>query len=195
MAKIPVKVLKIVAPVVWDFTKKHGKEIAGLSSTIIDAQKGVKDYNKNKKQEKESLGKIHYRKSRYQQFNREVLKDLENMNRSELFRYKLEIEQYLNQIEIEKNNEFIIKKPLHSKRIGNWYNVLLQVRDWIELKDYQEYLFIFHNPNFQSKYFLGFEGLEEKFKIIISTNSNEKIHEFLDQNTTKNIEDIKKDFS
>lgn len=90
--------------------------------------------------------------------------ELDNKNRNELFQYILEVEQFIQQIKNEENKELGVRKPIHKNRIKNWNDILIQIKDKMDAKDYLEFIKIYNNPNYHSEYFQGFEGVAEKFK-------------------------------
>lgn len=112
----------------------------------------------------------------------------------QLFTHQLEVEQFINQIKNEGNKKSGLKKPLHSKRINDWKSILVQIEDKIVTRDYQEYLMIYNNLEYQSAYFEGYEGRIIKFKELVSKGILEDIYNFIQKTTRKNIDDIKRDF-
>jgi hypothetical protein len=197
MAKIPIKpivdTVKTQGPKVGKFVKGNWKEISQVVALV--SGKKTNDFRKSKKETKQYQGKIHYRKNRYGQYKTEILRDLDNKKRNELFQAKLEIEQFIQQITDEGNKELVVKKPLHSKRIKNWSEILTQIEDKMATKDYQEYLMIYNTPDYQSSFFEGFEGQLEKFKNLIDGHNIDELYEYLLTRTKRSKEDINKDFS
>ncbi len=79
--------------------------------------------------------------------------------------------------------------------MNNWNEILIQVKDKMDTKDYQEYLHLYNNPNYNSSYFEGFEGQIEKYKKLIENQNIEDLYNFIVAKTQKSLEEIKKDFS
>jgi len=176
--------------------KKHGPKM-------------VKIINNNKKEIKAWIGflglgdlikkhrekKVPYRKVRYYHYKTQLLNELDNQNRDELFQYMLEIEQFIQQIENEEKEDIGVKKHIHEKRIKNWNDILIQIKDKMSTKDYLEFIKIYNNPNYQSEYFKGFEGLVEKFKKLNNGEKYDDLLKYIAEITSRNIDQIKKDFS
>ncbi|MFC2947625.1 hypothetical protein [Virgibacillus sediminis] len=191
MAKIPVKpilgAVKYYGPKAKNLVKDNWRVAAPV---VLQGVESFKKYNENKHQQ----GKVPFRKLRYAYYNTEVLPNLNNRKKSELFQFKLEIEQFIKQIEEEEEKEVAVKKRIHSKRIIKWKDVLKQIEDKMAVSDYQEYLKIYNNIEYDSQYFEDYEGLINKFKTLIENNDKDKIHSFLLLNTNKSSNEIKKDF-
>jgi hypothetical protein len=120
---------------------------------------------------------------------------LDSQNRNELFKYILEVEQFIQQIKNEENKELVVKKPIHIKRIKNWNDILIQIKDKMYTKDYIEFIKIYNNPNFHSEYFKGFEGLVENFKKLNNREKYDDLLKYIAEITNRSIEQIKRDFS
>lgn len=199
MAKIPIKpiveTVKTQGPKVGKFVKDNWKELSKAVAIVGTTGKKANDYRKSKKETEQYRGKTHYRKTRHGQYKTEILRDLENKKRNELFQAKLEVEQFIQQIKDEGNKELVVKKPLHFKRINNWNEILTQIEDKMAMKDYQEYLMIYNNPNYNSSYFEGFEGQLKKYKNLIDGQNTDELYEYLLTRTKRDKEDIKRDFS
>jgi hypothetical protein len=198
MAKIPIKPIvdtaKTHVPKVGKFVKENWKEISQGAALVGTLGKKVNDFRENKKDTKLYDAKIHYRKNRYIKYKTEILPELDNKKRHELFQARLEVEQFIQQIKNEENKELVVKKPLHSKRIKDWNEILIQIKDKIETKDYQEYLMIYHTTNYHSAYFEGFEGQIVKFKNLIENSNTDEIYNYLFETTKRSKEEIKRDF-
>jgi len=186
-----VDIVKTQGPTVTKFVKQNWKEISGTASFVSTIGSGLKN-SKNSDQYKE---KLHYRKLRYSEYKTKILRELENKNRSVLFDYKLEVEQFIQQINNEERSELVVKKPLHSKRLNNWNAILIQIEDKISAKDYHEYLIIYNNPDYQSTYFERYEAQILKFKELINSGDIAKLYEYILTKTNKSIDVIKRDFS
>ncbi|WP_141769917.1 hypothetical protein [Bacillus massilinigeriensis] len=176
------------------FVKNNWKEISEGVALVGYVGKKAIDFRQSKKDTEQYQRKIHYRKTRHGQYKTEILLNLDNKKRNELFQAKLEVEQFIQQIKDEESKELVVKKPLHSQRINNWNEVLTQIEDKMAMKDYQEYLMIYNNPNYQSLYFEGFEGQIEKFKNLIDSQNTFELYEYLLTRTKRSKEDIKIDF-
>lgn len=196
MAKIPVNLIVDVA-------KKHGpkvinkfkdnKEIIAIVAPAAGAAatrlKKLIDDRKIALAEKEP-----HRKKRYSEFRNEILVSLQILNRLQLVNYKDEVESFIAQIEFEEKEEIALKKPLHSKRRDDWKKILIQIEDKIRLKDYQEYLKLFNNPNYTSNYFEGYDRKLNAYKKLIIEENIKEIHEFVFEQTGKSNETIQRDF-
>lgn len=198
MGKIPIKqivdTVRTQGPKVGKFLKDNWKDVTKAVAVVGPVGKKINDLRKDNNNSKQEQGKIHYRKGRYIHYKTQILSDLDNKKRSELFQHRLQVEQFIKQIKDEENKELFVKKPLYSKRINKWNEILRQIEDKMLIKDYQEYIMIFNNPNYQSVYFEGYEGHLEKFKNLIINQNIDKLYEFLISETKKNIEEIKRDF-
>lgn len=135
--------------------------------------------------------KDHLRKKRFAEYNQT---DFSTKNRAYLLRSKHEIENFLLQISAEEELELAIKKPMHSKRIKNWNSLLIQIEDQMAVLDYQEYLRIYNDLNYESSYFKGFDRLIEKYKKIINESSLEELVDFIHIQTKREIKVIETDF-
>jgi hypothetical protein len=199
MAKIPIKPIVDTAkkhgPKVGKFVKENWKDIPQGVAILGTFGKKVSDFTENKKESKQYDAKIHYRKKRYLKYKNEILPELDNKKRHELFQARLEVEQFIQQIKNEENKELVVKKPLHSKRIKGWNEILIQINDKIEIKDYQEYLMIYNTTNYHSAYFEGFEGQVVKFKNLIDNANIDEIYNYLFETTKRSKEEIRRDFS
>ncbi|MDE0641581.1 hypothetical protein PWJ77_14045 [Bacillus sp. CNPSo 3703] len=198
MAKIPIKpiinTIKDHAPRAGKFIKENWKEVVTVVERADAVGKRVNDYRKSKKAVKQNQGKMHFRKARYAHYKTKIMGELDNKKRRELFQYKLEVEQFIRQIKNEEDNELGVKKPIHSKRTKKWKEVLIQIIDKMKIKDYQEYLMLYNNPNYECNYFEGYEGEVEKFKRIINSDDYEELHNFIFSKTGKSKSEIEKDF-
>lgn len=197
MAKIPIKPivqsLKTNGPTFIKFVKNNWKELSTTAVTVSEFSRQVVDRKKNKKESNQE--NIHYRKARYTLYKTDIMNNLDAKKRTELFQYKLEVEQFLQQIKDEEKIELAMKKPIHSKRMKNWDQILIQIEGKMVIKDYQEYLLVYHSPNYQSAYFEGYEGQLEKFKRLIKSDNTDELYDFFITNTKRSKEDIQKDFS
>jgi hypothetical protein len=195
LAKIPVKEMidmaKTHGPTVGKFLKDNWKETVAVVGVLGEASK----YITNKNEAKKNSSKLHHRKNHYTQYKTIILKELDNKKRSELIQYEKEIEQFIKQIRAEEKKDLTVKKTIHSKRINNWNEILIQIKDKMDTKDYQEYLLIYNNPNYNSSYFEGFEGKIEKYKKLIENQNIEDLYNFISAKTRKSLTEIEKDFS
>lgn len=198
MGNIPIKpILKTVkthGPKAGKFVVDNLDNIGSAMKFASTAAKKVNDYNKSKKEEKQKQGKTPYRKARFNQYNSEILHDLNNKNRIELLQCKLEVSQFIQQINNEEQNEAIVKKPFRTERSNKWNQILIQIEDKMKIKEYQEFLMIYNNPNYKSSYFEGFEGHLDKFKNHVNNEDKQLLYQFIESNTGRNIEEIKRDF-
>lgn len=138
---------------------------------------------------------MHPRKKRYQHYLTEVTPTIDSRNRDELFQYKLEVEQCIQQIKFEQAQDNVIKKQIHENRIKEWDAILSQIVSQMTVKDYMEYLKLFNNPDYQSEYFKGFEGDVEKFKKLNTVEQYDMLVRYIHEKTNIDIEQIKKEFS
>lgn len=174
--------------------KENPKEFTAFLSLLGSGGKIIKEKT-DKKNESKKDGKLHHRKERYRFYKIKVLLELDGKNRKELFHYRLEIEQFLKQIENEGNMELGVKKPIHKKRMKKWNDILIQIKDKMHTRDYLEFIEIYNNPDYHSEYFKGFEGLVEKFKKLNNQKEYDKLLTYIAKITNRNIEQIHKDFS
>lgn len=199
MARIPIKPVvdfaKTHGPKAGKFVKENWKEIPSVVAVVGTASKKLNAFKGNKEDTKQYDAKMHYRKNRYIKYKNEILPELDKKKRHELFQAKLEVEQFIQQIKNEENKELAVKKPLHSKRINNWNEVLIQIKDKIETRDYQEYLMVFNSSDYQSAYFEGFEGHIVKFKNLLDTSNIDEVYNYLMATTKRKREEIERDFS
>lgn len=198
MAKIPIKpVIKFTTeqgPKAGKFVKENWKDIGKVIASLTAAGSTINQITKNREEEKTKSGKFHYRKMRYFEYQSEVLPNLNNKSRKELLQFKIEIEQFIQQIETEEKKGFAIKKTVHSKRINNWNNILIQIEDRMSAKDYQELLLIYNDPNYQSKYYEGFEKFISNTKKVINQGDMEELYTYIQAKTNKDRTTIEKDF-
>ncbi|MFU8688757.1 hypothetical protein ACNA6I_02900 [Rossellomorea sp. FS2] len=172
---------------------KNRKEIIGAITGLSAAGKVIKENIGNKETGK-TEEKFHHRKVRYNHYKK-ILMELDSKNRNELFQYILEVEKFTQQIKNEENRELGVKKPIHKKRIKNWNDILIQIKDKMDTKDYLEFIKIYNNPNYHSEYFQGFEGVVETFKKLNNKQEIVDLIKYIEEITNKGIEQIKKDFS
>jgi hypothetical protein len=190
--------IKNKGPKALKFIKDNRKDIAkgitligAVGKTVNEFRSGFKKYSQEKKK---SPSEIHFRKARYIEYKSNILPNMNGKSRHELFSYKLEVEGYIEQIEKEENTEFGVMKPLHTKRTRNWESILLQIQDKIRMLDYQEYLKVFNNTNYNSNYFEGFASNVESFKQKLKCENVDELYEYIEQQTQKRKDYIKKDF-
>lgn len=199
MARIPIKpivdIAKTHGPKAGKFVKENWKEISKGVAIVGTASKKVNDFKENKKDTNQYDAKMHYRKNRYIKYKNAILPELDKKKRHELFQAKLEVEQFIQQIKNEENKELAVKKPLHSKRINSWNEVLIQIKDKIETRDYQEYLMVYNSTDYHSAYFEGFEGHLVKFKNLLDASNIDEIYNYLLATTNKSKADLERDFS
>lgn len=198
MSRIPIRPIiesvKKYVPKAGKFIKDNRKEITAVLGTL-GVGESIKKHREKKEESNKTEGKLHYRKWRYKHYKTNILTELDSQNRNELFQYILEIEQFMQQIKNEENKEIGIKKPIHEKRIKDWNDILIQIKDKKSTKDYLEFIKIYNNPNYQSEYFKGFEGIVEKFKKLNNDEKYDDLLKFITEITSRNIDQIKKDFS
>ncbi|WP_053362563.1 hypothetical protein [Bacillus sp. FJAT-27251] len=199
MAKLPIRPIfegvKKYGPRAGKLVKENWKEVAGAIGTIGAGVKAIQEMKGDKKETKEKQGKLHYRKERYNNYKSKILRELDSKNRNELFQHILEIEYFIQQIQNEEKNEFGIKKPIHDRRIDNWNNILIQIKDKMHTRDYHEFIKIYNNTAYQSEYFVGFEGLVEKFIKLKNSQNNDALIHFISTRTNRSHNQIKRDFS
>jgi hypothetical protein len=198
MSRIPIRPIiegvKKYGPKTGKFIKDNRKEIAAVLGAL-GVGDSIKKHRGKKEESNKTVGKLHHRKERYNHFKTKILTELDSQNRDELFQYILEIEQFIQQIKNEENKEIGVKKPIHEKRIKNWNDILIQIKDKMSTKDYLEFIKIFNNPNYQSEYFKGFEGYVEKFKKLNNGEKYDDLLKYIAEITSRSIDQIKKDFS
>jgi hypothetical protein len=195
VARIPIGPIIEGAKKVGKFIKDHRKDIVAVGGAVGAGAQTIKELREKKKEEKNTGGKIHHRKERYNHYKTKILVGLDNKDRNKLFQYTLENENFIEQIKNEEKNEFGVKKPVHEKRIKNWNEILIQINDKMYTKDYHEFLKIYNNPNnYNGEYFRGFEGLVEKFKTLVNKGNYDEILKFISVNTNRSIDRVKKDF-
>lgn len=195
MATLPLRqigeAIKKYAPKAGKFAIKHWKEITVSVGTV---GKSVEKYNKYRENRKENK-QLPYRKERNIYYKSQILRDLDNKNRNDLFQYKLEIEQFIQQIKGEEKDGIKFKKTILSHEIKDWNELLIAIEDKMYARDYLEYLKIYNDPNYISEYFKGFENLVQKFKKLIDTEQTEEFFNFIFLHTKRSIEQIRRDFS
>jgi len=193
MAKIPAKpvldLLKKTAPPAAKFLKENWGSVAALAPSAIQEINKLHTNNKEK-----NKIKMHHRKNQHNRYKKELLPRLNIMKRKELISAKLEIEQYIQQINNESQNESKVKNVVHSKRSKNWNEILIQVIDKMKSRDYEEYLLIFNNPSYKSIYFEDYDFIIDHFKNLISTSNIEELSNFITSHTGKNNNEVQKDF-
>ena len=186
--------VKKYGPKAGKFIKDNRKEITGVLG-VLGVGDAIKKRIEKREESNKTEKKMHPRRRRYKHYENKLLPELDIQNRNELFQYMLEIEQFIQQIKNEEKEDFSLKKPIHEKRIKEWNDILIQIKDKMTLKDYHEYLKIYNNPNYQSEYFKGFEGDVEKFKKLINGEHYHDLLKYIAEKTSRNIDQIKKEFS
>ncbi|WP_214889269.1 hypothetical protein [Exiguobacterium sp. s142] len=187
--------VKKYGPAVGKFALVHKNEIVGAFGALGVTEQLRKRTNKESNPKKAKDKIMHPRKKRYQYYLTEVIPTVDTRNRDELFQYKLEVEQCIQQIKFEKAQDIVIKKQIHESRIKEWDAVLSQIVSQMTVKDYMEYLKFFNNPEYQSEYFKDFEGDVEKFKKLNTVEQYDTLVRYIHEKTNIDIEQIKKDFS
>jgi hypothetical protein len=185
--------VKKYGPTVGKLALKHNKEIMGALGSI-----NLKKRPKNPDDSEQSPKKVknkHPRKQRYQYYLTEVTPTLDTRNRDELFQYRLEVEQCIQQIKLEQAQDIVIKKQIHEGRIKEWESILSLIVSQMTIKDYMEFLRLFNNPEYQSDYFAGFEGDVEKFKKLNTVEQYDALVQYVHEKTMIEIEQIKREFS
>ncbi|UQW98823.1 hypothetical protein M2M59_07360 [Rummeliibacillus sp. G93] len=199
MSRKPIGTIKEAfkkyGPKAGKFIKDNRKEIFATVGTFGAGGESIKKYREKKKESNKAEGKLHYRKERYNLYKTKILTELDSQNRNELFQYILEIEQFIQQIKNEEKKESGVKKPIHEKRIKNWNDILIQIKDKMSTKDYLEFIKIYNNPNYKSEYFKGFEGHVEKFKKLNNVKKTDDLLKYIAEITNRTIDQIEKDFS
>lgn len=184
-----------------DIAKEHGPKAgkflydhAGkIGPTFIAAQGIIEKLAENKKNKADG-GKIHLRKERYDEFNKSIMRNLNDYNREELHAYKHEAMEFIEQIELEMSKETKAKKPLHIKRRKNWEALLVQIDGKIKMKDYLEYLKIYNKDEYTSTYFEGFERNVKEFKKLVEKADSNEIINFLVSQTNMDPTIIRNEF-
>lgn len=196
MSKSPINNLVDVAkkngPGAIKFVKENKEAIKIVAPAFAYGAKKLNDYRIDKK--KNSGLKEHPRKKRYSEYQNEILKNLDKLKRWQLASNKKEVESFIEQIKNEEEKELGVKKPIHSKRINEWKNILIQIENRITLMDYQEYHKLFNDPKYTSLYFEGNERSVSNFLKLVDEEDLESIHAFIFEQTRKSKEIIKKDF-
>lgn len=187
--------VKKYGPAVGKFAIEHKKEIVGAIGALGVKEQLKKRTNKESNPKKAKDKIMHPRKKRYQYYLTEVIPTVDTRNRDELFQYKLEVEQCIQQIKLEQAQDIVIKKQIHESRIKEWDAILSQIVSQMTVKDYMEYLKLFNNPEYQSEYFKGFEGDVEKFKKLNTIEQYDTLVHYIHEKTNIDIEQIKKEFS
>ena len=185
--------VKKYGPTVGKLALKHNKEIMGALGSI-NLKKRPKNTDDSEQSPKKAKNK-HPRKQRYQYYLTEVTPTLDTRNRDELFQYRLEVEQCIQQIKMEQAQDIVIKKQIHEGRIKEWESILSHIVSQMTIKDYMEYLRLFNNPEYQSDYFTGFEGDVEKFKKLNTVEQYDALVQYVHEKTMIDIEQIKREFS
>lgn len=187
--------VKKYGPAVGKFALEHKKEIVGAIGALGVKERLSKRTNKESNPKKPKDKIIHPRKKRCQYYLAEVVPVLNTQNRDELFQYKMEVEQCIQQIKFEQAQDIVIKKQIHESRIKEWDAILSQIVSQMTVKDYMEYLKLFNNPEYHSEYFKGFEGDVEKFKKLNTVEQYDTLVHYIHEKTNIDIEQIKKEFS
>lgn len=199
MSRIPIgpiiEGVKKYGPKTGKFIKDNYKEIVAVADAFGAGGESIKKHREKKKESNKTEGKLHHRKGRYNHYKTKILTELDSQNRNELFQYILEIEQFIQQIKNEEKKEIGVKKPIHEKRIKNWNDILIQIKDKMSTKDYLEFIKIYNNPNYQSEYFKGFEGHVEKFRKLNNGEKYDDLLKYIAEITSRTIDQIEKDFS
>lgn len=170
-----VEVAKAQGPKAVKVIRENPKEIMA----VLGAVKVVKTKFDERKKKKVEEGKIPLRKERFDEFNKSILKNLNDYNREQLFNYKLEVKEFIEQIDKEMAEETKAKKPLHVKRRKNWEALLTQIDSKLKTKDYGEYVKIYNNNDYVSVYFEAFERNVQRFKELSEKGDSKEIINFL----------------
>ena len=187
MMPVPVKNIA-------NFGIKHGPKMIKHAGSALAAAVALKKIVEERNNKKIEEGGFHFRKQRYIEYNKKIMKSLEQCHRTELLKYKMEVTQFIEQIDTETTQDIKTKKSLHNKRRKNWESILVQIDAKLKSKDYQEYLKIYNNDEYTSVYFEGFEGYVKTFKKLIGKNNQDEIILFLFQQTDMSATLIKNDF-
>lgn len=197
MSKIPIKpifdTVKIFAPKAMNFVKKNPDKVieaAGLIGKIgkngIDKIKSGDD----RPERRASKGKVHYRKLKYIKFLNEILPNLDSYSYSNLVSYKLEVENYIKQIDKEEVDQLIANKPLNSRRRKSWEKIHTQIEDKIKTKNYVEFLKIHNSSSYTSDYF------DDKIiNNIRNIDNKDELFKYIIRYTERDMKEIEKDFS
>lgn len=197
VSKIPVKPIidlaKIALPKAKDIIIKDPEKtivvvekVAAASTKFVSK---VNDYKEKRNGEQSSKRKIHYRKLKHSDYHKDILPKLDSFNHIQLIGYKQEVENFINQIKNAQENEIIISKPLHLKRIKSWNEILIQIEDKIKSKNYSELLKM-HNDNGHNSNYFG-----SKIKDYLSEiEQKDDLYQFIIDYTSRDINEIKKDF-
>lgn len=198
---------KIPAKLIFDGVKKHGpgvvktamknKEMIGTIGGIVGGALANKSREESNSDKTENIiaKNSHYRKKKYEIYQKEILHELDLKTRQELTGYKLEVEQFIVQVQNEdKKDKAFVKKPLHTRRMNNWEGVLKQIVDKERILDYQEYLNIYSDEEYQSKYFQGFKNQIEVYRTIIQRRDSAELINFIKKQTGYDESKIRADF-
>lgn len=196
MSKKPIdfviETAKTNGPKVAKYIKDNPEVVLKVAPFIPLAVKKVKDFQDNRK--KKSTLKLDVRKTKYKEYQTEILINLSDYTRLQLLGHKNEVESFIEQIKNEEMQEFALKKSLHSKRTKEWEKILIQIIDKIALLDYQEFIKVFNNPGHTSLYFEGMERQLAGFKRMIGEDDIEAIRNYVFEQTGKKKEDIAREF-
>lgn len=186
--------MPIPQKVIADLGKKHGPKAIALIVPAIGLVKEAAKLVEDRRRKKVEEGSYHFRKERYIEYNQKIMKNLEQCHRTELLKYKMEVAQFIEQIDTEIKQDVMAKEPIHRKRRKNWESLLVQIDAKLKSKDYQEYLKIYNNGEYTSDYFKGFEGYVKTFKKLIEKDDKDEIILFLEKQTDMNATLINNDF-
>lgn len=95
----------------------------------------------------------------------------------------------MNQITNAQKSEKIINKPLHLKRYKSWNEILIQIEDKMKSKNYEELLKLYNNPEYNCTYFEL-----RTIDYIKAIEDKKELYQFIIDYTSKDINEIKKDF-
>lgn len=192
--KIPIKpilkTVKNVSPIVADYAKKNPKATIAVMTGAGKAGKELFRGKASRFEQKQSKGKVHYRKLQYLKYHNEILPNLDSYSYIQLNSFKQEVETYIKQIKKEEESQLGVNKPIHGRRIKSWQQIKIQIEDKIETKNYSELLEAYNNNSYSSKYF--------EDKVIADMRELEnpiEVCQYIYRYTKKDMKDIERDFS
>ncbi|GER68604.1 hypothetical protein BpJC7_19840 [Weizmannia acidilactici] len=187
--KSMIEIIKTQGPVVIKWVHDYWKSASKIIGAAGSAGKTIQWYRKYKNKQ---LGTL---KNQYEYYEKQVLGHFSGCTRKDLYQYILEIEKTIQQIEQEQQSNMFLLKPFYGQEIRKWNAIFAQITDKMSVKDYQEYLLMYNNPDYENGYFKGFDALTGKFKSIAASGDMEALYRFISEKTGMPMEKIKSDFS
>ena len=185
---------KKYVPKVGKYIVDNHKALLSIASAV-GLGKGINKIKEKKEESNKDKGKrMHYRKMRYKEYTNILLPELDFKIRNDLHQYTIEIERFIQQIKKEEEEGLGIKKTIHEKRIKEWNNILIQVKDKMATKDYLEYIKLYNNPAYESLYFKGLDAEINNFNKLNNCENHDNLLSYIAEKTNRGIEQVKKDF-